>query len=122
MTEEKNNSPVAPIGEEAKEGGRMNENTAIHNDTLNAWCKVEFLDEEYLTEVIVYAVMMYKAHTGKLRITRKEHDKIVETTKKIWKQHTREPYTGNYLDRLYLLNDVLGEIVETAIKEMEAKE
>ena len=122
MTEEKNNSTVAHIREETNSGGEMNENTAIHNDKLKATYKVEFLDEEYLTEVIVYAEMMYKAYTRKLRITREEHDKIVETTKKIWKQHTQAPYTGNYQDRLYLLNEVLGEIVETAIKEMEDKE
>jgi len=113
MTEEKNNSPVAPIGEEAKEGGKMNENIAVPNATVNT---VVCLDT-YTAEAVGFSVLLYKAHTGKLNITPEEFDKIVKTTMEI-EAKEREKYDNKQgTERIYLGLELVGEIVKTVVGE-----
>jgi hypothetical protein len=118
MNEEKKNCSGAPDREEAKEGGRMEENTAVPNATVNT---VVHLDR-YTAEVIAFSVLLYKAYTRKLDITPEEFDKIAKTAIEI-EANERENYDNKQgTERIYLVFEMIGKIVKAAIEETEVKE
>lgn len=130
MEDKKENSPQTPQGEEAKEGGKMEEDknnlTVFDAGEYGKYGEIHYLPGD--TEIIMMATMLYMGYTKKLNITPQEFNRIAEVSAMVKAEHIEIllSYPTYSMEYWRLMAEMLGEIVKIVVEEdkedKEAKE
>jgi len=130
MEDKKENSPQTPQGEEAKEGGKMEEDknnlTVFDVGEYGKYGEIHYLPGD--TEIIMMATMLYMGYTKKLNITPQEFNRIAEVSAMVKAEHIEIllSYPTYSMEYWRLMAEMLGEIVKIVVEEdkedKEAKE